>query len=216
MLQALGVTMKRIIQILILTVLSPTWAIAAFSKRNAGSVARANGITRRNYLYAFWSLFALLALDQYVSERSSFPGFTLYVVYFFAYAIIWARCNEIMFAFLGDALDKSARLPSKSTLNSRRRIELALISYLELILNFAFLYLLLMHPIGAIDVPRSATDAFYFSGVTITTLGYGDFRPDSVMTKLLVVQEVLAGFTLLIVSFAVYAGREVNDTQQVN
>ncbi len=203
--------MKCAIQIVVLTLLSPTWAIATYSKRGASPEARACGIIRRNYLYAFWSIFALLALDEYLSEQASFHSFVIYVAYFFGYAITWSRCNEIMFAFLGDALDKSARLPSKSTLNSRRRIELALISYLELILNFAFLYLLLMHPVGPIDVPRNAIDAFYFSGVTITTLGYGDFRPDSMYTKLLVVQEVLAGFTLLIVSFAVYAGREVND-----
>ena len=49
-------------------------------------------------------------------------------------------------------------------------------------------------------------DAIYFSGVTITTLGYGDFSPYASVPKLLVVLQVLSGFTLIVVSFAVYAG----------
>lgn len=52
----------------------------------------------------------------------------------------------------------------------------------------------------------------YFSFVTITTLGYGDFSPESAIGKFLVIAEVLFGFFLLLVVLqrAMTSGQKVS------
>jgi len=59
-------------------------------------------------------------------------------------------------------------------------------------------------------------DAIYFSGVTITTLGYGDIAPNILLSKFLVVFEVLSGFTLIIVSFTIYVSRAMKEIDDEN
>jgi voltage-gated potassium channel Kch len=50
-------------------------------------------------------------------------------------------------------------------------------------------------------------DAAYFSAVTITTLGYGDFVPVTTRARLLVMAELASGALLLLVAFPVLASR---------
>ena len=47
----------------------------------------------------------------------------------------------------------------------------------------------------------NAVDATYFSTVTITTVGYGDFSPERWPGKLLVASELCVGLVLIIVTF---------------
>ncbi len=54
--------------------------------------------------------------------------------------------------------------------------------------------------------PGDIFETVYFSGVTITTLGYGDISPSHIVPQLLTVFEVICGFSLLIVSFTIYTG----------
>ncbi len=56
---------------------------------------------------------------------------------------------------------------------------------------------------GAGDVTKIATN-IYFSGVTFTTLGYGDFRPSS-LSQLLACGEALAGYISLGLAVAAIA-----------
>nr|WP_303245987.1 potassium channel family protein [Salinivibrio sp. EAGSL] len=126
--------------------------------------------------------------------------------------IVWvyplSRANEIIYAFYRDAIEKLNGEPSRSDLKYGERIQLAVKSYIELIINFASIYMLLP-PCYFDNKINSYIDALYFSGVTITTLGYGDISPRYAFPQFLSVYEVLCGFTLIVVSFAVYTGRGI-------
>jgi hypothetical protein len=53
----------------------------------------------------------------------------------------------------------------------------------------------------------SQLDALYFSFVTITTLGYGDFHPVSAVAKCSVMCEVASGLIMLIGALPLLIGR---------
>jgi voltage-gated potassium channel len=125
--------------------------------------------------------------------------------------IIWgyflmSRNNEIFIAFLNDAFDKLNHPMNNSTnLSISDRIILSLKSYLELIINFAIVYFLLpMKFWKDNNFPDDIESSIYFSGVTITTLGYGDISPCHWFPQFLTVYEVFCGFILLIVCFTIY------------
>ncbi len=82
----------------------------------------------------------------------------------------------------------------------RLRLQFLIISwigYLLIAFDFAFLYWLL--PDGAVVGPGAPHDSFtfgsalYFSIVTITSTGYGDFRPVSALARVFASTEVLFG-----------------------
>lgn len=83
-----------------------------------------------------------------------------------------------------------------------RSILLIAINYSELIVGFAVLYLMS----GSIDTTpnlpiqpiQSIQEAIYFSVVTITTLGYGDYKPVAPLGRWLCASETLAGFVLIV------------------
>jgi len=84
-----------------------------------------------------------------------------------------------------------------------RSFMLLLINYLEMIIGFAALYIY-TGSIGAENMPpiTGSWEAFYFSVVTITTLGYGDFSPICETGQFLVAAQTLMGivFIMLVVS----------------
>ncbi len=79
-------------------------------------------------------------------------------------------------------------------------------SYLEVASDFAILYFLLP-PQWFAGKLRTIVDAFYLSGVTITTVGYGDITPSHEWSKLLVLYEVWIGLVLIVVTFGTYIGQ---------
>jgi voltage-gated potassium channel len=116
-----------------------------------------------------------------------------------------SRNNEIFLAFLYDAFDKIDGKESNSDLTISDRLKLSFKSYIELIINFSILFSLF--PINywkACHMPNSILENLYFSGVTITTLGYGDYSPIHWFPQLLTVYEVFCGFILIIVCFTIY------------
>lgn len=198
-------------------VLSPTYIAADYRKLAADKVGgpnlRAKRIIRYNHGFLLFSLIMMLFLN--VAFDQNIYVYRRYWMMFFLSAYIWAlplsRCNEIFYAFIRDALDKVAKDKPHSALTFHKRIELSLYSYLELIINFSIIYYILPSHWFKSDKPfQSIIDSFYFSGITITTVGYGDYSPIHWAPRLLVVYEVLCGFILLIVSFAIYAGRGLN------
>ena len=54
---------------------------------------------------------------------------------------------------------------------------------------------------------RNPLDAAYFSAVTITTLGYGDYRPTNSPARKIVIWELGSGVLLLLVAFPILASR---------
>ncbi|SOB57921.1 conserved membrane protein of unknown function [Pseudodesulfovibrio profundus] len=123
------------------------------------------------------------------------------------------RCNEIVSAFIRDAFEKlpdregNYSKANRDEIGMKQRLDQALLSFLELIMNFAILYTLLpkesWHS-SHIERPLSVVDGVYYSVVTITTLGYGDLAPKSTFAKFLSVYEVLSGIVLLVVCLGVY------------
>ncbi|GAB6147299.1 potassium channel family protein [Desulfocicer niacini] len=192
--------------------LSPTWVIADFAKRKWD---RITVIEFLNSLYLYLSVVSVGGVFIYQEFWASQEGKSLntalpYVaIYLWSYFLL-SRCNEIFWAFLRDAFDKLDDPESgQSGLKAKDRVRLSLKSYLELILNFSLLYALLPATKlvwSGTNIPIKITDALYFSGVTITTLGYGDYSPAHWYPKFLTIYEVFCGFILLIVCFAIYSG----------
>ena len=196
---------------------SPTYFYADYRKNKvevaSGKTARTDLIKKYNSRYLVAS--ALLAIgfgttyqwNEYPEEYSTiYPIVIGLIIWLFPFS----RSNEIFYAFIKDALDKVSHKASHSELTFSERIRLALNSYLELVINFGLIFYLL--PCEWFNKQlESMVDALYFSGVTITTLGYGDFSPAHFVPQFLVVYEVFCGFILLIVSFAIYSGRGLNE-----
>ncbi|WP_162525046.1 potassium channel family protein [Marinobacter sp. BW6] len=191
-------------------VVSPTYFYADYRKSKVSKEERTELIKKynRRYLVASWFLAAMLGLtwqwNEYPSDGWLIPYGVMVAV------LVWlfpfSRSNEIFLAFLEDAYDKVSHKDPSSNLLFSERIRLALHSYIELLANFAIIYYLI--PKEWFSEPLEGIwDALYYSGVTITTLGYGDIHPAHWIPKGLVVYEVFCGFILLIVSFAIYAGR---------
>ncbi|MEG0013387.1 MAG: potassium channel family protein [Cellulosilyticaceae bacterium] len=117
-------------------------------------------------------------------------------------------------AFLKDAFDKlNPAKREENGLKYHERIQLALRSYAELIINYALLYYILDQSIGRLfNRPmRTLIDSIYFSAITIATIGYGDYYPIHNLSKILVMYEVISGTLLLVVSFTVYVNLGLKD-----
>lgn len=121
--------------------------------------------------------------------------------------LVYSRAMEIFLAFILDAVAKLDHVKSSSTLSYGTRLKLALKSYVELLVGFGLLYFLL--PSCYFKGPenfhfQSIIEAIYFSGATMTTLGYGDISPSFWLTQVLVIFQLFCGMTLALVSFTVY------------
>ncbi|WP_405127937.1 potassium channel family protein [Pseudoalteromonas sp. PB2-1] len=192
-------------------IFSPTYFFADYKKSKYRIKDKSVGKLIKKFNWIYLCVASLLALGLYLFSPVPFYNAGLGEAFVWvAYTIIWifplSRANEIIYAFYRDAIEKLNGEPSKSTLKFGERIQLAMRSYIELILNFASIYILLP-PSNFDGAITDYFDALYFSGVTITTLGYGDISPKCVFPQLLSVYEVLCGFMLIVVSFAVYTGR---------
>lgn len=174
----------------IFSLLSPTWALADFAKRHCD---RTKTIKLLNSIYLGISVLSatLIVVAQHLDDKLICTG--LYKSLPLSGVILWfaflmSRNNEIFLAFLKDAFDKmggeeaenqknkTPKIPP-SKLTPKNRIVLSLKSYLELVLNFSIIYALLDKSLWKSGLPLSITDFIYYSGVTITTTGYGDVTP---------------------------------------
>ena len=205
-------------------VFSPTYWLADYRKSKYKRQQKAEvGKLIKKYNSIYLVLAILLAIGMHLLSPVDIYNVNEDMGDAFIWAaglLIWiyplSRANEIIFSFYRDAIEKLNGEPSRSDLKFGDRIKLAMRSYVELVVNFATIYALL--PPSYFDCGISSyLDALYFSGVTITTLGYGDISPSAVFPQLLSIYEVLCGFMLIVVSFAVYTGRGLEQpTQDLN
>ncbi|MFZ6767101.1 potassium channel family protein [Undibacterium sp. Di26W] len=196
--------------------ISPTFKIAELTKnkfrKNGDSEEKlATIITRYNLLY----LSVTLAF-AFVIGIVLYPGFldvaqAIIIKKIFLYIVgplIFSRAAEIFIAFLRDAVSKMDGNKSSTNLTYGKRLELALKSYVELLVGFGLLYYILPDCFfkggeGNFQF-QSIIEAIYFSGATMTTLGYGDISPKHWVTQILVIFQLFCGMTLALVSFTVY------------
>jgi voltage-gated potassium channel len=206
---------------MVFALLSPTWALANFLKSRQSSKEAKNKVIKcLNSIYLAIAIISIIivaicqCLEKALSLYDSLPIF---------YIILWSyfllsRSNEIFGAFLKDAFDKMDNgNEASSSLTPRERIILSLKSYLELLLDFALLYALTDSSLwkGGI-APHKITEWIYYSGITITTTGYGDITPIKWYPQFLAVYEVFCGVILLVVCFAIYAARLGLTSQKTN
>lgn len=194
----------------ILYILSPTLFLASRAKKKWDATLV---IKTLNNVYLFMSVLLVAFFWSFAnspfdySQQSVGPSIILSLY-------LWSRSLEILVAFIADAIDKTKPIKkSSSKLTPKDRIKLSLKSYIELILIFGIGYWLM--PCSWWEsAPSTVIESLYFSGVTITTLGYGDIRPNHPIPQLLTVFEVLCGFSLLVVSFAIYTGLEHDESKE--
>ena len=205
---------------IIKTVLSPTYAFAKIRKNKKKK--RAKFIKNSNTAYLIISICLVLILLCFleIKEKSFWVEGTLLLLIFY---YCFSRINEVFFAFYRDAIDKMAKIKSKSKseiLTYSDRVRLALRSYIELILDYAIVYYIfnsyilknnLMGFEGYQCKLNNLLDLIYYSGVTITTLGYGDFSPEHIFLKFFSVYEVINGTLLLVVCFTIYVSLSFNE-----
>ena len=195
--------------------LSPTRTMAGYLKRkdkkrispDKYKIKRSQVIKALNSLCLCIALVGIVASWIFQDPIKSDKGL-MGLEYVWGYYLL-SRCNEIFYAFLKDAYEKAKDISPMSSLKTGDRIALALKSYLELIINFAILYLLM--PADYWDLckqaPSTIADALYFSGATITTLGDSNIVPMDPLLRLLTIYEILCGLILLVVCFAIYPSR---------
>lgn len=202
--------------------MSPTYKFAERKKNELlltdnGRAAVTKAIKSYN-IYYFRATIGLACLAHlFVLLQKHYPlidyrytNFSVWVV--FGWMIFFSRGFEIAKAFLDDAVEKLNHEPSRSNLHYGDRLKLAFRSYIELMVGFGTLYYIL--PPGMMKEGfDNILHAIYFSGVTMTTIGYGDNSPTHFVTQILVVFQVFCGLTLALVSFTVYTSLALAHTQ---
>lgn len=212
---------------------SPTFWLATLLKQEANKAKVIRLLNWLYFIISGASFFVLLLFEFVWGVRLSGSTEASILCALWSIYLL-SRCSEIYIAFLRDALDKVSGKQSDgrgkwwpraivrlknilfnhqwlakridgAPLKNHDRLKLSFRSYFELIINFAILYLLT--PIGFwkdCRMPVDVLESGYFSGVTITTLGYGDITPKHWFPQFLTVFEVLCGFALIVVCFAIY------------
>jgi voltage-gated potassium channel len=205
--------------------ISPTYKYAEQKKfelreGNASKEVIANALRKYNKRYFIASIvFAIAAqllvfLGDYFYSPGGFYS-NQYMKWIFGISVLimcwgylFSRAVEICKAFLEDAIEKLNGDEPASDLKFGDRLYLSLKSYLELIINFGTIYYLVpacfFKGESGYDF-ESILESIYFSGVTITTLGYGDIYPSNFVLQFLTVFQVLVGFSLIVVAFAIYS-----------
>lgn len=192
--------------------ISPTLYVSDCYKKSAkDSIQRGKRVRRINKIYLTLSILFLLSI-AILSKLPYNSILNTAIVILPIYLI--SRCNEIFMAFVKDAFDKlNPAKREENGLKYHERIQLALRSYTELIINYALLYYIFDRSIGSLfNRPMlSLLDSIYFSVITIATIGYGDYYPIHNLSKILVMYEVISGTLLLVVSFTVYVNLGLKD-----
>lgn len=204
---------------IIMGILSPTRVLADRRKSKRDREGRTEVITTSNQNYLAISIVTvvIVALAMFLTGHKLVDGpaalpWPLRLLWGW---FLWSRATEVLVAFYLDAFDKLSTAESSSTLSWSRRIRLALNSYAELVLNFALGYALL--PVSGWHTraqPANLADLLFYSASTITTSGGGGFIPDSPALKFLTIYEIACGLILLVVCFAIYAGRAFGSSER--
>lgn len=192
----------------VLTLLSPTWAVADFLKRRRDRPGRTRTIVRLNRSYLIFAIgsfvTAVLSTGNGISVLQQDQPRILPLLWAW---FLWSRATEVFWAFYRDAFDKlEADRRAESDLTPSKRVGLSLASYGEIVLNFSLIYCLLPASVWKDPAPASVTDALWYSASTITTSGGGGFYPDHWVGQFLSFYEVACGVILLVVCFAIYTG----------
>lgn len=183
--------------------LSPTRKVIDLWKKRGDRTYRGNALRQWSFWLFCTEVAACIACTLLLQGK---PPVDLS---FIGGALIWYACSrvfEIAYAFYRDPLSQS----KESDLKVSDRIQMAMRSYFGLAFNFAVLYYFLpfaaLFKVGDQVHLSNFLEAFYFSGVTLATLGYGDVLPIHGLSRLLALCEVFTGILIVAVAIAAYVG----------
>lgn len=127
----------------------------------------------------------------------------LHALPFFVWALPFSRVIEIAYAFYFDSLEQMEGRTAKSGIKRVQRFKLLGRSYIEVAVCYASLYLAL--PVISFEhAPTTSFESLYFSWITITTTGFGDITPKTVLARSLCMTEVAIGLMLLVFAVGTY------------
>jgi hypothetical protein len=125
------------------------------------------------------------------------------LLYIFLWLLPVSRIVEISYAFFADALGYISGKPKRRKITPAQRVVLLGLSYVEVSVNFAVVYL--SFPLSSFYEPlKSAMQAWYLSWMTITTTGYGDITPQTDLARFICMAEVGIGLTLIVIAVGAY------------
>jgi voltage-gated potassium channel len=204
---------RNVVKTIAYCILSPTLVFAKYKKSKVSHDPERVRLLLISFNWRYFCGTLLLVPLVCLLGRTSCAGAIMIPV--FAYSL--SRVNEIFIAFIEDASSHLRPRPRSSTLKYYERIPLAMRSYIELIILYGFIALSLEYWFDGLsrgtdaeDCIVTAWESIYFSGVTITTLGYGELTPRHWLSQFFSVYEVLNGFTLIVVSFTVYVSKSID------
>lgn len=158
------------------------------------------GLHVRNFFGKRGEITKNIAIEFYVLLKTMLPliflltGLYKYriAVIISSYLLIESICYVATLIFVSDMYVKPR--------SYRRNILMLFLNYLELSFCFAVIYGGL-HLLG--EKPKSVIDYIYFSIVSSTTIGYGDFHPENNLGKIIVcIQAVtVVAFVVLFLNF---------------
>jgi len=141
-------------------------------------------------IYVLVWFFVLLILLVFPSDANWFP-----------FVIVYRLFDSLNYRLCIVFVDRYRTGWGLRSMN--RTFMLLLINYLEMIIGFAALYIY-TGSIATEEIYKitSSWDALYFSVVTISTLGYGDFYPNCEMGQFLIVAQTLMGIVFILLVFS--------------
>jgi hypothetical protein len=153
------------------------------------------GLHIRNYFGKMGAISRNVSTEFYVLFKTFLPlfflcsGLYLYRISVFISAYLTSETISYIASviFVSDMFVKPR--------SYRRNILMLFLNYLEICLSFAVIYGGL-HLLG--DKPESVVDYIYFSVVTATTIGYGDFHPVNNAGKIIVCVQAILVLTFIV------------------
>ena len=172
-----------------------------------------NRVKDRGDFHRSWSrffIFAELALAAIlVFLTVCWPRLLTSLVFSSALLLLaWSRINELVYAFYQDAFSRLKNEEQASDLKFYERLQMALKSYIGLVIYFAILYYFNWFEASFKPEFSNFFESIYFSVITITTLGYGDFHPTHWLIKLFSMYQVLTGLLMVVIVIGAYVGAE--------
>ncbi len=197
----------KILSWIIVLLFSPTrFLITHLKDYSKNAHEKALLLFKWNHVFFRYDVLVALAMGV-VSSPFSPPNILPAAFGWVVFVVACSRINEIVSALLHDVRRELDLVESSTALTTGQRIKMAMRSYLGLFINFGVVFYLLprLFPAAFFDPPLGHfVDALYFSGVTITTVGYDDIKPDHVVSKILVLYEVFSALLLVVVALSVY------------
>lgn len=158
------------------------------------------GLHIRNVFGRYGVIKRNVAIEFYVLLKTMLPVFFLasgfyhspVAVFISIYLLLETVCYVSSLIFVADMFVRPR--------SYRRNILMLFFNYVEISLCFAVAYASL-HLLG--DAPKSYFDYIYFSIVTSTTIGYGEYVPVSQLGKFMVCTQaiIVAAFIILFLNF---------------